>query len=110
MNQAYGRYGEYGSYGDLGDSASMAADAIAIAKGLFAPKSSYELRGQLAAARSRGASMSTINDLQGRLDAALDSEGRADTWRILGQVALIGVIGLTLAGSFAIVNRAVKKQ
>jgi hypothetical protein len=124
VNSAYGRFGQYGQlpvlfsqrargFGPWGaaeeegpDTMKMVGDIVGIAKGLFGPKSSYQLEAQLATAKAQRKSATTIRELEAELKAARDRERQGDTWRFLGGLAIIGVVGLAAAGSYALIARA----
>jgi hypothetical protein len=87
----------------------LVSDIASIVKGLVGAKTSWQLAAQLEAAKRRGAGASTLAELEGALKAARDSEAQAALWRTLGAAAIIGVIGLTAAASFALVSRGMRK-
>jgi hypothetical protein len=86
----------------------LATDIVSIVQSLAGQKSSYQLAAQLEAAKRRGAGSTTIAELEGLLKAARDSEAQAALWRTLGAAAIIGVIGLTAAASFALISRSMR--
>jgi len=123
MNQGYGRFGDltaspvlfsqrrvgYGTYGqEEDDYSTKALDLAANIVGLLGAKSPQVLEKQLATAKARGMSAATIRKLEGQLATARASAQRSQTWHTLGQLAVVGVIGLAIAGSYALVTRATK--
>ena len=68
-----------------------------------------QLAAQIRAAKGSGKSREVILGLEAQYLAAKDREAQARTWRLLGGLAIIGVVGVLAAGSFALITRAVKK-